>query len=206
MKFFLILISTLTLTGFVNAQSSKRKPTKVKPIKVTVTVKSNIPPPKPLPTEDADGIWTPFELKEDNLKILLPATRDDVMDDVVGDVRSYQADTKRAKYLLVVRKLGVAVDNRNIENFLENLIEKGFVNSSTKIIERRNLSYEGRPGRGVISEERSIRSISRIYILDGKLFAMSVIIPLKKYDSTFEKWIAKFFDSFRVELKPVNSA
>jgi len=190
-----------------NGQTKKtRKVAKPKPIRVTVTVKGGGPPVKPLANETDDGVWNLLELKNDDLQILFPAKNEDIFDDVVGPVRSFVAETKTAKYLLAIRDVGVPIDVKGTEEYLENLIKIGFGDADTKIIEKRNLSYGGWLGKQLITEQRAKRSISRIYILNRKLFAMSVILNTKDYNVTFEKWITKFLDSFHVKVRTPREA
>lgn len=202
------LVFILILTSLVAGQSRKKKRSVPKTIRVTVNVKGNVPPIKPLPNETDEGIWTVFELKDVGLQILLPATPKNIVDDNTGDVRSYEAETKMAKYLVIVRDLGVSLERNGAGRALDAIIDRGFgqPDSKSRIIKRGVLSYEGRPGRELISEEKSKRSISRLYILDGKLFALSVIIDNKDYTADFDKWVSKFFDSFQVKVSAINEA
>jgi hypothetical protein len=204
---FLIFVMAVSAAIPANGQTKTTKNlVKPKPIRATVTVRGGSPPLRPLPNETDADIWNAFELKGDGLRMLFPAKNADIFEDSIGPVRSFQATTNKANYLLAIRELETPIDNREIDDVLESIIKAGFQHPDTRLLEKRNISYEGRLGKHLITQQRTMRSIARIYVLNGKVFAISVTIKSKDLDQTFEKWIAKFLDSFRVEVSAVGEA
>lgn len=203
-----IFVLVFSTAWSIDAQSSKRRPAKVKPIHVTVNVKGNVPPAKPLPNESDYGIWNTFELKGDDIQILMPATNENVEDNPVGPVRSYEATTSSATYTLIVREIGSPLMSGQTDALLDSMvgIAYGSAGSTSRVIAKKNISYLGGPGREIIAEERGKRIISRIYILNGKLIGLSIVVDLKAYKPEFGKWISKFFDSLNVRLPLVNES
>lgn len=202
--FIIVVLLGLTASA-ASAQSKKKKAVKPKPIKVTVTVKADGPPLKPISKETDAGIWNEFELKEDGLRILLPTAKDDILDAMTGPVRSYQAATVKGTYLLVIRSVGVSVENRAINQFLEETIQNAFGDEKNKVLEKKNISYEGRSAKQIVFDLGGKRFAARLYVLNGKLFIISVSIDWKAYDKAFDKWIDKFFDSFQVKVPVVEA-
>ena len=76
---------------------------------------------------------------------------------------------------------------------------------NTRVLEKRDIKYEGRPGKHVVFELGGKRFAARLYFLNGKLFIVSVTIEWISYDKSFDKWIDKFLDSFQVTIPRVEA-
>lgn len=193
---FIVVLVLLTVTTSY-AQTSKGKGVKPKPITATVTVKAD-PPIRPLPNESDERVWTEFESKEDGLTLLFPGRKDDVSDSPVGPVRTFDVSTAKAHFILAIRDVGSFINNKNDGEFLEHTIRNAF-GAETKFLEKKNINYEGREGRQFVLVDNDKRLATRLYLLNGKLFIISVTIKVKDYTPEFNRWIDKFFDSFRVK-------
>ena len=206
---FLTLAFCVVTAMTVDAQTRKGRQ-RVAPKKVNAKVTVDAVPADTsvkLPITEADaGTWNVFELKEIGLEMMFPVTNQKIQDDTLGRVRSFQATTNNAAYVLAIRDLASPISNQGLETFLNEIIKNTFGERGTKLIDQRNLSYAGRIGKQLTTERNTHRTISRLYVLNGKLFAMSVTLDQKDYDQTFEKWITKFFDSFRVKVPVFNEA
>jgi len=198
-------VATATAVG----QSRHTRPRVVpKHVKATVTIhtKNVEAPAKASPGEDDAGIWNRFELKADGLEIVFPSSRTNIQDDTLGRVHTLQAVTGKATYTLAVRDLGTPISGEGIDTFLNEVVKNTYGERGTKLIDHHDLSYAGRVGKQFTTERNNRRTISRLYVLNGKLFAMSVALDQNDYDQSFERWIAKFFDSFRVQVPVFNEA
>ena len=194
-----IIIVLIFLTTTVSyAQTRKKKVIKPKPITATVTVKAD-PPIRPLPNESDEKSWTEFESKEDGLTLLFPGRKDDVSDDNVEPVRTFDVSTVKAHYMLAVRDVGSLINNQDTDSFLEQTIQDAF-GAETKFQEKKKITYEGRDGRHIVLLDGDKRLAARLYLLNDKLFMISVTIKTTDYTPQFNKWIDKFFDSFLVKV------
>ncbi len=58
-----------------------------------------------------------------------------------------------------------------------------------------------RLGREFVFADKKKIYFQRIYILEGKLYFLSIMLPKKEYTRGFDRWALKFFESFSVEAK-----
>ncbi len=56
-----------------------------------------------------------------------------------------------------------------------------------------------RLGREFVFADKKKMYFQRIYILEGRLYFLSVMLPKNEYTGSFDKWALKFFESFDVE-------
>lgn len=198
-----LLIVLFVGISIVGAQTSPKKPTKTKPIRATVTVigSRDVDAPR-LPDESE---WSEFSVPEHGLTILFPGEKDDVNDDEVGPVQTYSVPTEKASYTLAIRLVGNPIDQRDIQSFLDETIDNAFAPATTKFLFRRPISYEGRIGREFALMDKERRTEFRIFLLDSKLFIISVAVNQKDYDQGFDKWVRKFFESFAVKVLMVEA-
>jgi hypothetical protein len=194
---FLVLLFGCSI--LVGAQAEPKKPTKPKPIRATVTVKGsgNYVAPK-LPDERK---WTEFELTDHGLSILFPGDSDDIFDDGVGPVQTFSVSTENATYMLAIRSVGLPIDVRDTQTYLDETIDNAFDPETTKYVFRRSISYEGRIGRELALIDNDKRTEFRVYLINDKIFIVSVAVRQQEYSAGFDKWIKKFFDSFRVRVQ-----
>ena len=193
----IVLAAMLPVAGQRSKSTSKRS-TKIKPIRVTVVVKSDTPwPVQPKETDP----WSGFVLEEDRLALLFPGTAKDLSTDVEGGVKTYALSTARAMYMLAVRDIGEFVDPREIDTYLDGRILAAFGQPTVKFVEKQEISYAGRSARHLVVIDKGKRMSTRIYVLNGKLFITLVSINTKDYSLEFEKWIVKFLNSFSVGVR-----
>lgn len=205
MKFFLavlILVAcSLALIGQTKKRQSVRKPST---IRATVTVNGNLGPQPKLPKETDEGIWNEFFLPEYDLKILFPSKPDDLDYDVHNILLTFQTSTAIATYSLMMRDFPVLGDNKQIGAILEDM----FVNSGEKggsiMLSKKDIFYEGRIGKEIVTEKNGSLYFARFFILNSRLFAISVSVEKKTDRKRVEPWVKKFFDSFLVKVPIVN--
>jgi hypothetical protein len=207
MRLLHVLLGLTLIVGsgaIVYGQSRPKKPTKPKTITATVTVKAD-PPIKPLPKETDESSWTQFESKENGLAILFPGTADDINDDTTGPVQTFDVSTEKAHYMLAIRDLGGLIDAKDTQAYLDETIDNAFGADERKFLYRRAISYAGRVGREFGHVDRGKRFAARVYVLNGKLFIISVTVKTTGYTPAFDKWINKFFDSFNVRMPKIEA-
>ncbi|QQS33423.1 MAG: hypothetical protein IPM50_02255 [Acidobacteriota bacterium] len=199
----LLLIVLLSGIPLVSAQTSPKKPSKSKPIRATVTVigSRDVDAPR-LPDESK---WSEFSIPEHGLMILFPGENDNINDSEVGPVQTFSVSTQEASYTLAIRSVGLPIDQREIQAFLDEAIDNAFDPASTKYLFRRPIPYEGHIGREFAFLEKGRRTEFRVYLLDGKLVIISVAVTQKNYDAGFDKWIQKFFESLIVKTHKVEA-
>ena len=204
LRFATAIVLMVLTTTLVGAQKSKPKTKpKPKPIKATVTIKAD-PPVKPLPKETDADVWQEFTLKDDDLKLLFPGSKEDISDDSYGPVRTFQVSTEKASYMLAIREVGSSLVSGTNDEYLEQAIER-FVDDQTRLIEKKNIIYQGYSGKQIVSDAQGKRLAARLHLLNNKLFIMMVTVKSGDYHRDFDKWIEKFFDSFQVRV-PVREA
>ncbi|MBX3292876.1 MAG: hypothetical protein KF881_08305 [Acidobacteria bacterium] len=198
-----LLIVLFVGMSIVGAQTSPKKPTKTKPIRATVTVmgSGDVDAPK-LPDESN---WSELSLAEHGLTILFPGKSDDIKVNSVGPVETYSVTSTKASYTLATRSVGSVLDPNDIQSVLDETIDNAFDPASTKFLFRRPISYEGRIGREFALLDKERRTEFRIFLLDSKLFIISVAVNQKDYDQGFDKWVQKFFESFAVKVQMVEA-
>lgn len=201
-RFPLLMLGFFLMTTPIFGQSKSKKPAKSKPITATVVVKGDS---KPLPKENDESQWTEFESKEDGLTLLFPGRKDDVLDEVVGPVKTFDVSTAKAHYMLAIRNVGQPIDIREIDRYLEETIQSAFGAGKAKFLVKRNITYEGRLGKQIAFEDNGKRLSARLLFINGRLFITSVSMKSVDYGPEFDKWIDKFFDSFRVKVPAIET-
>ena len=213
MKFRSTVIILVVLAGALLSYGQTKRPKrtgKLPVLRESVTVKGNLPP-KATPLNEADpGVWRRFDFAEHRLSLQFPAAPGDKFENEVpdlGGVWTYSADTKRATYRLIVRDLPTLMNDDAIAETLDTAISEIYdSDSDVKLKLLRNVSYEGRPGREFIVEEKNKVQAIRIFVLEQKMYVMFVTVESRVDWPQIEFWAQKFFESFKVELPVFNEA
>lgn len=189
-----LLLSSITVPNI--AQTKKRQVKKIAPIKAEVTVKVELPP---APTEDAAGIWNDFVSDKFGFRVTFPAPVEDVFADEEGKFVNFSASTKKASYSLLVKNMLVAMNNSQLNTIYESLFDKNKSQQSGKLISVKNVYLNGVLGREMVFEENGKLIFNRLYIMESKLFVLTVNLSKQDYAPGFDRWAAKFLDSFGVK-------
>lgn len=193
-----LLFSFLLLP--ITAQTKKNKKKNL-PVKAVVTIKiDKVPEVKP-PFEEDVGIWNEYSSKKYNFKITFPSKLADIRDDETGEIGTFETVTNESSYELIVKILPLVVNKSHLEEFYEASFYKILSDRNIKLTSKTNVYLNGRLGREFVYTDKDKIYFQRLYILDGKLFALSVILPEKQYNKNFDRWALKFFESFKVEVR-----
>ena len=213
MKFRFAVVVLLVLAGALLTHGQTKRPKragKLPLMRESMTVKGNLSQ-KENPANEADpGVWRRFDFAEHRLSLELPAARGDAIENEVPDLEgvwTYAADTERAAYRMIVRDLPTLMRDDAVTETLDAAIKEMYDSAGeTKLKVLRNISYEGRPGREFIVEEKNKVQAIRIFLLEKKLYVLFVTVKSKADWPRSELWVMKFFKSFKVELSVFNEA
>jgi hypothetical protein len=150
------------------------------------------------PRENEAGVWNEFSSDKYGFTITFPAWRSGVAAESVNKLISFEARTERAFYGLTVKNLRVGLNNSQLEKLFDEIIGET-QNEATKIIAERDVLLNGSLGREIVYEEADKIVFGRFYILESKLFILTVTVGKNDYDKNFDRWAFKFFDSFGVK-------
>lgn len=191
-----LILCALFSTHF--AQSKKKKTADPPTVRAEVTVKIDLPAPTSAPDEDAAGVWNDFVSEKYGFRVTFPAQSKDVFDDETGKIAIFQASTRQAEYGLAVKSLLVSLNNSQLDALYESVINATEDLRTTRLVAKRNVYLDGFLGKEIVYEENGKIVFGRMYILESKLFMLSVSLPKKGYTKDFDRWTLKFFDSFGV--------
>jgi hypothetical protein len=194
--FFLFSIFTLPTTA--QTRRNKKKPL---PVKAVVTIKIDKAPEIKLPSEESQGIWNEYTSAKYNFNITFPAKSEDVRDDEMDKFVTFEASTQKASYGLMVKSLSASLSNSQLDEVYETSFRDILVGGDVKLISKKNVYLNRRLGREFVFADKKKIYFQRIYILEGRLYFLSVMLPKKEYTADFDKWALKFFESFSVEEK-----
>jgi hypothetical protein len=179
-------------------------------IKESVTVKGDFPPTVKLPKETDQAIWKEFGFAEHGVRLSFPSTETEPFENEVADIDgiwTYSAVTEHATYRLLVRGFSTFLDDDELSETLDSSISLVYQESSdVKLKMVRQISYEGKPGREFIVEEKNKVQAVRIFVLNQKLILMFVTVEPKAAWPRVETWAKKFFESLKVESQLFNIA
>lgn len=189
-----LILCVFSLTLFAQTKTKKKNP----PVKAKVTVKTNLSPDFEKFTEENSNVWREFNSDRYGFWITFPSETDNVSSENIEKFASFQTSTKKAQYGLAVKELLVSLNNSQLEVLFENII-KETEDETTKLIGKKDVYLNGVLGKELIYEEDNKIVFGRFYILESKLFMLTVSVPKKDYNKNFDKWANKFFDSFGVK-------
>lgn len=183
-----------------SAQAKKNKRRHL-PVKAVVTVRAEKAPEIKLPSEESEDIWNEYSSTKYNFNITFPAKSEDVRDDEIENLVTFETNTQKAAYQIIIKSLAAKLTNSQLDELYETSFSDILAGGNVKLIGKKNVYLNRRLGREfVFADERKIY-FQRIYILEGRLYLLSITLPEKKYTGNFDKWALKFFESFSVEAK-----
>jgi hypothetical protein len=190
------LFSILALPSV--AQTSKKRRTAL-PVKAIVIIKAEKASEMKLPTEEDADVWSDYNSDKYHFKITFPSKSADVRSDETDRFITLQSGTKKASYQLIVKSLPVVASNSQLDEFYETSFLSVLAGGNIKLISKKNVYLSRRLGKELVYTDRRKIYFQRVYILEGKLFLLSVTLSEKQYTKDFDRWALKFFDSFSVE-------
>jgi hypothetical protein len=198
MKKNLLLIALIVCSFAVAgvAQTKSRKIKKIASVKADVTVRVEFPPE---PSEDDAGIWNDFVSDKYGFRLTFPAGADDVFSDEEESFVHFSASTEKARYALMVKNMLVSLNNSQLDALYESVFVKNQDQETSRLVRAKNVYLNGVLGKELVFEENGNVVFNRVYILESKLFVLTVNLSKKDYAPGFDKWAAKFLDSFGVK-------
>jgi hypothetical protein len=192
---FLTAILLCLFISPVCAQSKKKKSAKLPPVRASVSVKIELPPE---PTEETAEIWNDFVSDTYGFRLTFPSPADNVTSYEEEKLTHFSASTKKANYSLLVKNLLVSLNNSQLDALYESIIEQTEDPETTKLVSQQDVYLNGFLGKELVYEENGQIVFGRIYVLESKIFMLSVSVAKKDYTTGFNKWARKFLDSFGV--------
>ena len=196
--YIIFLSSAFTLQMTAQTRKNKKRPL---PVKAVVTIKIDKAPEVKLPSEESEGAWNEFVSRKHNFIITFPAKPEDVRDDEMDKFVTFETSTQKATYRLMVKSLSVNLNNSQLDEVYETSFSDVLGGGNVKLISKKNIYLNRKLGREFVFEDKKKVYFQRIYILESRLYFISVMLPKKEYTKDFDKWALKFFESFSVEVK-----
>jgi hypothetical protein len=200
---FSVIILICGFSLFASAQVKKGK-RKTPSVKAVVTIKTEKMSEIKEPVEEDKDIWNKFYSKKYGFRIEFPAKVKDIFDDERDSFSTYETSTKKASYGLMLKNLPVSLSNKELAEIYETVISEVEDPKKSLTISKRDVYLDGKLGKEIVFEEKGRIVFTRCYILEQKLFMLSVSLQKKEYSNDFEKWVKKFFDSFSIEAKNIS--
>ena len=101
----------------------------------------------------------------------------------------------------MIKSLSVNLSNSQLEEVYETSFNDVLAGANVKLISKKNVYLNRRLGREFVFADKRKIYFQRIYILEGRMYFISIMLPKKEYTKDFDKWTLKFFESFSVEAK-----
>jgi hypothetical protein len=187
-----------SLSTFSQTKTNKQT-SKTPSIRAEVTIKGNIPPEMPKPVEEDAKIWNEFASAKHGFWITFPAPEENVHNDDIDEFASFATSTKKAHYSLAVKNLLVSLNNSQLNDLFDTIVAQT-EDDKTRLIGKKDVYLNGTLGKELVYEENRNIVYGRFYIVESKLFMLSVSVPKKDYNKSFDRWAQKFFDSFGVKV------
>lgn len=195
--YIIFLFSAFTLQIIAQTKKNKNKPL---PVKAVVNVIDKAREIK-LPSEESESVWNEFVSRKYNFNITFPAKPESVRKDEMDKFVTFETSTQKAAYRLMIKSLSVNLSNSQLDEVYETSFSDVLVGGNVKLISKKNVYLNRKLGREFVFEDKKKVYFQRIYILEGRLYFISVMLPKKEYTKDFDKWALKFFESFSVEAK-----
>jgi hypothetical protein len=196
--YIIFLFSAFTLQIIAQTKKNKNKPL---PVKAVVNVKIDKASEIKLPSEASEGVWNEYASRKYNFNITFPAKPENVRDDEMDKFVTFETSTQKAAYRLMIKSLSVNLSNSQLDEVYETSFSDVLIGGNVKLISKKNVYLNRKLGREFVFEDKKKVYFQRIYILEGRLYFISVMLLKKEYTKDFDKWALKFFESFSVEAK-----
>ena len=163
------------------------------------TKKSPAAPAAPRAAAEAAGrSWQEYTNDKFDFWITFPVAPGAVASESVDGFTNFQAATGRAEYGLMVKKLLVSMSNYQLDELFESVVG-ATEDEQTRLIAEKNVYLNGVLGKELVYEEQEKIVFGRFFIVESKLFMLTVSVAKKDYDKSFDRFAMKFFDSFGVK-------
>lgn len=149
--------------------------------------------------EENPAVWREFDSVRHGFWITFPNGAKSVDLGKSEQFSSYTIATEKALYSVAVKSVLVSMNNRELSDLFDNMVEET-ENESTRLLGEKNVYFNGALGREVVYEEGDRLVFGRFFILESKLFMLTINLERKNYNRNFDRWVNKFFDSFGVKL------
>lgn len=210
----LVAIATLilfTAAGVVEAQERRTSRGGRQPVvRETVTIKGDFPATQTIPPikETDPDVWRTVTFPDHKFSIVLPMRKDDTVEpEEMPNLWSIASETDSATYRVVIRKFKSAHSFESAREMLDDAIATVYDDGDDVNIEpakMRDTPYGGWPGKEISSKGKGRINIFRIYIIDERMYMVSVSVTDEKSWPNIETWARKFLDSLKVELGVAN--
>lgn len=148
------------------------------------------------PTEETFGIWNEFNSEKHGFTVVFPAMPSEIWRVEQDKIASFEAETEKAHYGVMRMKFPALLDPRQLDVLAENLFGQSYDAKTTRLISEKNLCLDGVAGKELIYEEAGKIFFTRFFIMEQKMFMLSVSLPRADYTKDFDYWAMKFLDSF----------
>jgi hypothetical protein len=190
------LIALLACSCAAPNFAQTKKNTKSSSVNAFVTAESGKSPELKRPTEETFGIWNEFNSEKHGFRIVFPAKPEEIWETGQDKIASFETETEKAHYGVLRMKFPPLLDHRQLNILRESLFAQSYDAKTTKLISEKNVCLDGMAGKELIYEEAGKIFFTRFYILEQKMFMLSVSLPKTEYTKDFDYWAMKFLDSF----------
>jgi hypothetical protein len=149
--------------------------------------------------EENPRLWNEYSSEKFGFWIQFPASKDQVSSDDSDEFVNFETVNGKAHYALSVKKLLAALSNRELDEMFDSIVS-ATEDETTRLISQKDVYLNGVLGRELVYEEESQIVFGRFYILESKIFMLTVTLPKKDYNRGFDRLARKFFDSFGVRV------
>lgn len=191
-----VLLCVLILPAWAQTKKNPGKYSQPAPVKLFAADEIGKAPEINRPTEETFGIWHEFNSEEHGFTVDFPSQPEEIRETGQGKTASFEAETRKAHYGVLRMSFPALVDHRQLDILGESLFAESYDESTTVLISEKNLCLDGMRGKELVYEEAGRMFFTRFYILEQKLFMLSVSLPKTEYSKDFDRWAMKFLDSF----------
>lgn len=152
------------------------------------------------PSEESYGVWNRFSSEKDGFTVIFPSHAEEIWTAEHDKISSFETETAKAHYSVMRMKFPSLLDNRQLNVLGEKLFAETLDAKTTNLISEKNICLDGVTGKELIYEEVGKIFFTRFYILEQKLFMLSVSLPKADYSTEFDYWAMKFLNSFGARI------
>jgi hypothetical protein len=196
MKKNLLLIALVVYLCVAPNFAQTRKNTNPSFVKAFAAAENGKSPEIKRPTEETFGIWNEFSSEKHGFTVVFPASSAQIWRTEQGKIASFEAETEKAHYGVMRMKFPALLDPRQLDILGESLFAQSYDAKTTRLISEKNVCLDGVSGKELIYEEAGKIFFTRFYIMEQKIFMLSVSLPQAEYTKDFDYWAMKFLDSF----------
>lgn len=148
--------------------------------------------------EENARLWDDFSSEKYGFWITFPTDHKNVSFETGNSLASFSAQTDKAEYGVTIKNLLVSLNNNQLDQVFGAIIDKT-ESETTRLVGDNDVYLNGFLGKELVYEENEKYVFTRFYIQEAKLFVLTVSLPIKDYNKSFNQWVYKFFESFTVK-------